>query len=247
MSEARFSTSLKTLTSVKGSYFDTMFSGRWPLKPESDGCFFIDRNPMVFSHVLDFLRGETINLSRLTPAERDALQKDADFYGIPLLASPSVNPGERVMCFGEHSAGIVLSESDTIATCRSGDYESDYVLGKTVFSGTDRVEYVLRIISCRIIRFGVTNKCPSKSDLSNAADLDMHMHAFFHPSFSNRVRDCADCGDTILVALDCAAPSLSVQNLSRSVRHDFPLPRCGKGWRLIVTFENKGSVCLMPM
>ena len=57
-----------------------MFSGRWEAKQQEDGSFFIDRDAFVFRHVLNYLRGQQINLEVLSSAEIDALEKDADFY-----------------------------------------------------------------------------------------------------------------------------------------------------------------------
>lgn len=77
-----FALSREHLTSeaARGSYFDAMFSGRWPLNAESDGTYFIDRDPFVFRHVANYLRREVLNLELLSRAELEALKKDAAFY-----------------------------------------------------------------------------------------------------------------------------------------------------------------------
>jgi len=74
-----FATSLTTLT-LKDSYFVSMFSGRWELKPQEDGSYFIDRDPFVFRHILNFLRDGQIDLEVLTKAELKALTVEAKFY-----------------------------------------------------------------------------------------------------------------------------------------------------------------------
>ena len=84
-----FVTSLDTLTKIPGSLFDSMFSGRWSTKVDSDGSFFIDRDPTVFSFLLNFLR-EYPNIfmrrSHLSDVQVQLLRRDADFYRIiPLL------------------------------------------------------------------------------------------------------------------------------------------------------------------
>lgn len=53
-----FVTSRSTLTAHNGSFFEAMFSRRWNTRPEEDGCYFIDRDPCVFGHVLNYLRGQ---------------------------------------------------------------------------------------------------------------------------------------------------------------------------------------------
>lgn len=51
-----FSTSIENMTRIKGTYFESMFSGRWSLKPDESGAYFIDRDPYVFHFILNYLR-----------------------------------------------------------------------------------------------------------------------------------------------------------------------------------------------
>lgn len=81
-----FVTSLNTLTSQKGSFFEAMFAGRWDAKAEHDGCYFIDRDPIVFRHILNYLRGQLPPLDLLSAQELQQLKLDADFYQLPELS-----------------------------------------------------------------------------------------------------------------------------------------------------------------
>ena len=45
------------LTSVPGSIMEAMFSGRHPVK-EVDGMIYLNRNPDLFKHVIQYLRDD---------------------------------------------------------------------------------------------------------------------------------------------------------------------------------------------
>eukprot|EP01089_Gocevia_fonbrunei_P005933 TRINITY_DN1642_c0_g2_i1.p1 TRINITY_DN1642_c0_g2~~TRINITY_DN1642_c0_g2_i1.p1 ORF type:complete len:297 (+),score=50.54 TRINITY_DN1642_c0_g2_i1:441-1331(+) len=80
-------TSLGTLLSQQGSFFEAMFSGRWDTKSDQDGIYFIDRDPLMFNHLLNFLREGTldIDLETLTQYEFKKLRKDAEYYQLDAL------------------------------------------------------------------------------------------------------------------------------------------------------------------
>ena len=57
-----FDTSLSTLTRDSSTLFAAMFSGRYPLEPDPDGSYSIDRDPLHFRYCLNFLRDNAISL-----------------------------------------------------------------------------------------------------------------------------------------------------------------------------------------
>lgn len=73
-----------------------MFSGRYPLEQDPDGCVFIDRNGKLFEHVLEFLRNGTLVL----PSDRvllSQLRLEAEFFQVfnppcPAYVRPSPPP-----------------------------------------------------------------------------------------------------------------------------------------------------------
>lgn len=112
-----------------------MFSGRWTLQPEADGCYFIDRNPCAFHYVLDFLRGEPIDQATVEPSKLQALIRDAEFYNLVPLLDQLTGLND---CFADHSSAIVLSEANKVATLQDLGC-NQYVLGKNRYSGKDHV------------------------------------------------------------------------------------------------------------
>ncbi|ELR14880.1 K+ channel tetramerization subfamily protein [Acanthamoeba castellanii str. Neff] len=86
-----FQTSLTTLTQVP-SMFSAMFSGKYRMEADEDGCYFIDRDPTHFRYVLNFLRDSRIEV----PVEGSKalvreLLAEAEFYqveGLIALLAP---------------------------------------------------------------------------------------------------------------------------------------------------------------
>ena len=67
-----FKTSKETLTKIEGSYFHCMLgSSSW--QPDDDGSYFIDRNPKMFSFILDYLRTGDFDLTDLTDSAESPL------------------------------------------------------------------------------------------------------------------------------------------------------------------------------
>jgi len=75
-----FTTSKSTLC-MRGGYFEAMLgSGQW--KPDEDGEYFIDRNPALFSEVLEFLRTGKLLLENFSDVKLERLQDEFAYYQI---------------------------------------------------------------------------------------------------------------------------------------------------------------------
>jgi len=75
----RFDTSVATLVKDQNSMLAAMFSGRYRMKVEEDGSYFIDRDGSHFRYVLNYLRDNTVSL----PPNRQIhleLLREANFY-----------------------------------------------------------------------------------------------------------------------------------------------------------------------
>jgi len=100
----RFSTTLATLLSQNGTYFEQMFRSRSTTMHSPDGTFFIDRNPMTFEFILDFLRTGELLVESKDNDLRWYLLEDAKFFELP----------ERVKEYIQYSAfvGIDITMSE---------------------------------------------------------------------------------------------------------------------------------------
>ncbi|KAI7893188.1 uncharacterized protein EV154DRAFT_561645 [Mucor mucedo] len=78
-----FETSLSTLRRDTNSLLATMFSGKHPIMAESDGSYFIDRDPSHFRLVLNYLRDLRIPPTILQDVRiRQELFQEAKYYSI---------------------------------------------------------------------------------------------------------------------------------------------------------------------
>ncbi|XP_005106240.1 BTB/POZ domain-containing protein KCTD3 [Aplysia californica] len=78
----RFSTSRQTLTWNQDTFFTSLLSGRISSHTDETGAIFVDRDPKLFSVILNFLRTKEIQLRNV---ELSALRHEAEFYGITPL------------------------------------------------------------------------------------------------------------------------------------------------------------------
>lgn len=82
-----FSTSIQTLRRDADSMLAAMFSGRYELKREADGSYFIDRDGTFFRHILNFLRDGYLD-SGTMPNDAVVLReilREAKFYQLGKL------------------------------------------------------------------------------------------------------------------------------------------------------------------
>ena len=70
----KYTTTIATLRAEKGSMFEAMFSGHYPIKKQLDGTVFIDRDGRHFHYILNYLRGSVTALEDL-PLDEIVLQE----------------------------------------------------------------------------------------------------------------------------------------------------------------------------
>lgn len=79
----QFTTSLLTLTKDANSMLAAMFSGRYSLKTENDGSYFIDRDGTYFRYILNYLRDGGLKDGTLPVTNEAALRElliEAEYY-----------------------------------------------------------------------------------------------------------------------------------------------------------------------
>lgn len=78
----RFSTSKQTLTLIPDTFFTALLSGRISSLRDEKGAIFIDRDPEIFSVILNYLRTREIDLHGVSIRN---LRHEAEYYNIAPL------------------------------------------------------------------------------------------------------------------------------------------------------------------
>lgn len=78
----RFSTSRQTLTWIPDTFFTALLSGRISSLRDETGAIFIDRDPSLFSIILNYLRTKEINVKE---SDIRALRHESEYYGLTPL------------------------------------------------------------------------------------------------------------------------------------------------------------------
>ncbi|XP_037946809.1 BTB/POZ domain-containing protein KCTD3 [Teleopsis dalmanni] len=78
----RFSTSRQTLTWIPDTFFTALLNGRISSLRDESGAIFIDRDPALFSIILNYLRTKDIDIKT---CEIRALRHESEYYGITPL------------------------------------------------------------------------------------------------------------------------------------------------------------------
>ena len=79
-----FCVSKETLMSMENTYFYGLVANMDKFKPLDDGTYFIERDPLVFGRILNYLRTGKMDTRDLSPYAVEMLKDDFDYYCIPL-------------------------------------------------------------------------------------------------------------------------------------------------------------------
>eukprot|EP00056_Hartaetosiga_gracilis_P022571 m.31608 g.31608 ORF g.31608 m.31608 type:complete len:633 (-) comp9714_c0_seq1:149-2047(-) len=124
---AQLSTLLSTRGGGRDGFFNKLFSGRIHVEHE-ENVYFFDRDGSVFSHILNFLKGQKVS-QKLPPHELEQLQEDAIFYEIWGLVA-ELNRYIVPLRIGGKT--YPLNKDKVVASCGSQSRIGKMVMGELV-------------------------------------------------------------------------------------------------------------------
>jgi len=151
-----FTTSLSNLQRYPESYFGVMFSGRWDSKPGEDGRYFIDRSPRVFDYILDYLRGEQLELELIPKEDKALLLREAKFYQLHQLVETIDPPiAELQWELKPNQNGVLSNNNRTFTKTRDGTEGNCNVMGTIGWSSGVHEWTVILGENCQYVMIGI--------------------------------------------------------------------------------------------
>eukprot|EP01089_Gocevia_fonbrunei_P011435 TRINITY_DN2473_c0_g1_i3.p1 TRINITY_DN2473_c0_g1~~TRINITY_DN2473_c0_g1_i3.p1 ORF type:complete len:322 (-),score=72.98 TRINITY_DN2473_c0_g1_i3:71-1036(-) len=196
-----FATTLTTLVACQGSYFEAMFSGRWDLKKQEDGSFFIDRDPFVFRFVMNFLRGEPFQVELLTEEKKHKLLEDAEFYHLDKLVDllKPIKPVElltstKPVLKWKQGPNYTVSGNDIVKTGSNSICDATALLDVPFSSDLCEVSVKLKKTYNSNIVIGVAPTSLNQSQVDNYTQCGWYIHAYSGSLYSQS-GDCRNKQD----------------------------------------------------
>jgi len=110
-----FTTTLETICKGK-SMLSVMFSGKFSMKPNENGEYFIDRDPTYFGHILNYLRKGTIDMGKFEQNQLIDLKEEIEYYQIESLSGIFEEQSSSVTFMPHyHGSTIQLSNDNKCA------------------------------------------------------------------------------------------------------------------------------------
>jgi hypothetical protein len=134
----KFSTSRQTLTCIQDSFFTSLLSQRIPTCRDETGALFIDRDPKLFSIILNFLRTKELDVNGV---DISVLRHEAEFYGVlPLVQRLSLCEDlDRSLCGDVLFTGFITapinipqSSVSSSSTSSNGNNTTNYTSSNQV-------------------------------------------------------------------------------------------------------------------
>eukprot|EP01097_Dermamoeba_algensis_P010225 TRINITY_DN7463_c0_g1_i1.p1 TRINITY_DN7463_c0_g1~~TRINITY_DN7463_c0_g1_i1.p1 ORF type:complete len:564 (+),score=88.85 TRINITY_DN7463_c0_g1_i1:44-1735(+) len=217
-----FITSLQTLRKHRLSRLSMLFSGRFKLEKFDDGSVFLDVNPIMFAHILDWL------ISGIVPTDLDStslarLIEEAKFWELPELVSrltvlqklnmvrSSSKPNRRLICKGADLSGLNLSGLDL----------SNAVFEDCVMRSVDMSGVSLEGSRFENVDLSGANMCHSscysvKMQSINLSGADLHGSQLTSANLQGANLQNSDLRNVNLASSNLSKSNLSESNLSES-------------------------------
>eukprot|EP01125_Pyxidicula_operculata_P022475 TRINITY_DN9208_c0_g1_i1.p1 TRINITY_DN9208_c0_g1~~TRINITY_DN9208_c0_g1_i1.p1 ORF type:complete len:305 (+),score=38.36 TRINITY_DN9208_c0_g1_i1:46-915(+) len=192
-----FQTCKSTLLKARSSYFDLLSSGRW--LPDVDNHYFIDRDPLCFGVILNYLRTGKLDARDLSNYEKEKLLEDLDYYKISDIDDTNQMEKLKRECFhwlldeNKKEPSIHVTQNCRVAYMKTNGKGS--VLGSV---GMKSGKYVWK---ARII----TNKKPGESTSLYAGickEMEMFQSSFRIPLTKTYCVFPSSVGEVITFTLD---------------------------------------------
>ena len=119
-----FEVSKETLMSIPNTFFYELIANSDKFKPLDDGTYFIERNPVVFDRILDYLQTGKLNTRELTPSSMDILKDDLDYYCIPCHHNHNVSKVKSTNSVKSGKQGLTKANTTTTAADMTDEFKN---------------------------------------------------------------------------------------------------------------------------
>ena len=131
------------MLSIENTYFYALVVNSDKFKALDDGTFFVERNPLVFDRILDYLRTGKLETLELSQYEMKMLMDDLDYYCIPLPSELQEVQDPLIWDIIKKPVNCTFTANDRTATKSGYEYEGQFNCGIIGNKAVDR--YTVRI------------------------------------------------------------------------------------------------------
>ncbi|KAH7825254.1 putative BTB/POZ domain-containing protein KCTD8/12/16 [Monocercomonoides exilis] len=152
-----FTTLKTTLMKQETSLLAQMISGKKQVVRDKDGRIFLDRNPEMFSMILEFLRTDSLPVAFISPAEEKTFHSELDFFSL----GPSTVPFVAVWNPHLKSKGLELRDDGKTVEVVGEDGDHTIIIGdRKITSGVVSITVQVVIPRPNRYSFGVLPDIP---------------------------------------------------------------------------------------
>eukprot|EP01012_Entosiphon_sulcatum_P048112 TRINITY_DN661_c0_g1_i2.p1 TRINITY_DN661_c0_g1~~TRINITY_DN661_c0_g1_i2.p1 ORF type:complete len:271 (-),score=36.16 TRINITY_DN661_c0_g1_i2:271-1062(-) len=162
-----FHTTQSTMNADTGSLLAALSSGNYIKEDEEDGYIFLDRDPLMFQHVLAYLRsdGKFLPLPAKT-SDRMRLLRETEFYNLIKLGQHLRARASCSILFDLVGHGVIAERigDRQVITCPFGDHNAHCATSTHCQWETGQHDWYIKLkTECRGLNIGiVTNEYGSK-------------------------------------------------------------------------------------